>query len=268
MKILIVALCLLIFPHAHAWEQGAPLPLEQCAQHTPWGLALSSKSLTGICRQGYVSAYDSDAKIPQWVAYTLVSDAVLGCAQRITEFIGDNSVVSGAMPDDYTGTGYDRGHAAPAGDMNWSEQTRYEAALMTNIYPQAGSFNRGIWKSLETNVRGWVVQNRAAYTIYIGAIYTLNDKKIGRGVVVPTQFYKIVVNANTGEVAGWLFPHVAPYPNLGNNLTKYRTSVGNIMRVADVEFKFPANAVELPMTAEWPINFAALSAAKRQKCGL
>ena len=47
-------------------------------------------------------------------------------------------------------TGYDKGHAAPDGDLSWSQQVEYESFLMTNMYPQHGSLNRGIWKLLET----------------------------------------------------------------------------------------------------------------------
>jgi endonuclease G len=68
---------------------------------------------------------------------------------------------------------------------------------MTNMSPQAGSLNRGIWKLLETSVRGWVVQRNQSYTIYVGGVYDANDPKIGQGVVVPHGFYKIVVNNQT-----------------------------------------------------------------------
>ena len=99
---------------------------------------------------------------------------------------------------------------APDGDLSWNQQVEYESFLMTNMTPQAGSFNRGIWKLLETSVRGWAVQKNQPYTIYVGAIYNAQDKKIGNGVVVPHGLYKIVINDTTKEVAGWKFPHVTP----------------------------------------------------------
>jgi hypothetical protein len=78
-------------------------------------------------------------------------------------------VPNGARPDDSAGTGYDKAHAAPDGDLSWSQQVEYESFLMTNMYPQHGSLNRGIWKLLETSVRGWAVQRNQPYTIYVGA---------------------------------------------------------------------------------------------------
>ena len=133
--------------------------------------------------------------------------------------------------------------------------------------PQAGSLNRGIWKLLETSVRGWVVQRNQSYTIYVGADYNAQDKKIGNGVVVPHGFYKIVINNQTNEVAAWYFPHVAPYPNLGNDLTKFRIGAGTIEQKLGVKFAFPPNAKELPVGQEWPVDFGALTKAKRAKCG-
>jgi DNA/RNA endonuclease G (NUC1) len=99
-------------------------------------------------------------------------------------------------------------------------------------------------------------------------MYNVRDKKIGTGVVVPHAFYKMVINNQTNEVAGWVFPHIPPYPNLGNDLTKFRVSISQIERVAEVNFGFPENAKELQPGAEWPVNFGALTQAKRNKCGV
>jgi endonuclease G len=133
--------------------------------------------------------------------------------------------------------------------------------------PQAGSLNRGIWKLLETSVRGWAVQRNQSYTVYVGGVYIAQDKIIGNGVVVPHGFYKIVINNQTNEVAGWAFPHVAPYPNLGNDLTKFRLPIEQIQQKAGVKYAFPQNAKELAPGQEWPVDFGKLTQAKRAKCG-
>ena len=105
------------------------------------------------------------------------------------------------------------------------------------------------------------------YTVYVGGIYGATNKKIGNGVVVPHGYYKIVINHGTNEVAGWMFPHTEPYPNLGTDLTKFRVGVATIEGTAGVKFAFPANAREIPVGAEWPIDYGALTKAKRAKCG-
>jgi endonuclease G len=265
MKKLLVLLAL-VSTQVFAWDQRAPKPVQACQVHSPYGWATTARTAAPICREAYLVAYDAPVKIPAYVAYTLLPQNALGCFPRTNAFVADQSVPGGARPDDYAGTGYDKGHAAPDGDLSWSQQVEYESFLMTNMYPQAGSLNRGIWKLLETSVRGWAVQTNQSYTIFVGAFYGQGDKTIGNGVIVPHGYYKIVINNNTKQIAGWAFPHTAPYPNLGNDLTVFRKPVADIMKQAGVQYKFPVGAIELAPGQEWPVDFGALTNAKRAKC--
>jgi endonuclease G len=267
MKKLLFVLLLAVSSLASAWDQRAPNPVQACAVHQPYGFAQTARQLQPICRQAYLVAYDAPAKIPNYVAYTLTPANAVGCVARTNAFAADQSVPGGARPDDYAATGYDKGHMAPDGDLSWDTQVEFESFLMTNMTPQAPSLNRGIWKLLETSVRGWAVQRNQTYTIIAGGIYDATDKKIGTGVVVPHGFYKIAINQSTGEIAGWAFPHVVPYPNLGNDLTRFRLPIAQIEKTAGIDFKFPKNARELNPGQEWPIDFGALTNAKRAKCG-
>ncbi len=252
---------------ANAWEQRAPLPPQACQVHSPWGFAQTARTAQPICREAYLVAYDAPVKIPAYVAYTLLPQNALGCFPRTNAFVADASVPGGARPDDYAGTGYDKGHAAPDGDLSWSQIVEYESFLMTNMYPQHGSLNRGIWKLLETSVRGWAVQLNQPFTIYVGAFYGAGNEYIGKGVIVPHGYYKIVVNHATGQIAGWSFPHTKPYVNLGNDLTKFRVPVAQIQQQAGVKYGFPANAQEVAPGREWPVDYGALTNAKRARCG-
>lgn len=252
---------------ALAWTQRDPQPLETCKVHAQYGFPHTTNGVHPICRQAYLVGYDAQAKLPKFVTYELQPQNALGCVARTNAFVADQSITNGPTPTDYAGTGYDKGHMAPDGDLSWDQQVEYESFLMTNMAPQAGSLNRGIWKLLETNVRGWVVQRNQSYTIYVGSLYDATNKTIGKGVVVPHGFYKIVINNQTQEVAGWGFPHNAPYPNLGNDLTKYRVPVAQIQQLAGVTYSFPAGAKEIPVGQEWPVDYGALTNAKRAKCG-
>jgi endonuclease G len=266
-KLLSIILAVVAF-QAQAWDQRAPLPPQACQVHSPYGFAQTQRTALPICREAYLVAYDAPVKIPVYVAYTLLPQNALGCWPRTNAFVADQSLGgTGARPDDYAGTGYDKGHAAPDGDLSWSQQVEYESFLMTNMYPQHGSLNRGIWKLLETSVRGWAVQRNQAFTIYVGAFYGAGDPTIGAGVIVPHGYYKIVINNATKEIAGWAFPHTKPYVNLGNDLTKFRLPVSDIMKQAGVAYKFPAGAKEINPGAEWPVDYGALTNAKRAKCG-
>ena len=250
-----------------AWTQRAPFPVAQCQAHAPYGFPQSAKPIQPLCQQAYLVGYDAQAKLPEFVMYELLPQNALGCVARTNAFAANQFVPNGAVPGDYAGTGYDKGHRAPDGDLSWDPQVEYESFLMTNMSPQAGSLNRGIWKLLETSVRGWAVQRNQSYTVIAGGLYGPGDKVIGKGVVIPHGFYKIVINNQTKEVAGWGFPHTAPYPNLGNDLTKFRVTVATIMADAQVKYALPQGYIELAPGKEWSVDFGKLTQMKRQKCG-
>jgi endonuclease G len=155
---------------------------------------------------------------------------------------------------------------APEGDQSWNQQVEWESFLMTNMSPQAPSLNRGIWKLLETSFRGWTVQYNRPFTSIAGAVYSPENKTIGKGVVVPHAFFKVVIDDQTGMVAAWYFPHTPPYPNLGTDLTKYRVSITAIQKETRIIIPLPNNAQEVPIGKEWTVDFGALTNAKRIKC--
>ena len=265
-KIIILALALVAFG-AQAWTQRAPFPVAQCQAHAPYGFPQVQGQIQPLCQQAYLVGYDAAVKLPRFVMYELLPQNALGCVARTNAFAANQFVPNGAVPGDYAGTGYDKGHMAPDGDLSWDTQVEFESFLMTNMSPQAGSLNRGIWKLLETSVRGWVVQYNQSYWVVAGGVYQQGDLVIGKGVLVPHAFYKIVVNNQTGEAAGWMFPHVKPYPNLGNDLTKFRMPIAQIEQQAGVAYALPAGTRELAPGAEWKVDFGKLTQMKRQKCG-
>jgi endonuclease G len=249
---------------ASAAPQAPAQPITACRLQAPYGFPQSSRTGVALCHHAYATFVDPVAKIPEWVVYTLTPEHALGCLPRTNAFAADQSLPGSATPADYAGTGYDKGHLGPDADMAFDDQAENESFLMTNMSPQLPGLNRGAWKLLETSVRGWVAELRQPYTIYVGNIYGPGDKTIGSGVVVPHALFKIVINAATGEVAGWVFPQAA---GLGNDLTKFRTSVAQIQQLTGVRFGFPPNAKELGAGQEWKVDFGQLTAMKRQKCG-
>ena len=268
MKQIFAALVLaLVTITANAAPQAPAQPIAACQSQAPYGFPQSGRTGVALCHHAYITFVDPAAKIPEWVVYTLTPDHALGCLPRTNAFAADASMPGSATPADYNNTGLDRGHMGPDGDMSFDDQAENESFFMTNMAPQAGSLNRGIWKLLETSIRGWSAQLNQTFTIMVGPIYNAQDPKIGSGVVVPHGFYKIVINDNTGEVAGWEFPHVKPYPNLGNDLTKFRVSVAQIQQDSGIKFGFPQNAHELAAGKEWVVDYGKLTAMKKAKCG-
>ena len=86
---------------------------------------------------------------------------------RTNDFREDQINVSTgtAYLEDYRGSGYDRGHLAPAEDFEWSAEAMSDSFFMSNMSPQDPSFNRGIWKRLENRVRTWALENDGIYVV-------------------------------------------------------------------------------------------------------
>ena len=157
----------------------------ECEHFTPFGQpvhwsladdvgASAPPEWTVICHAGQVVAFNPRHNVSDWAAYRLRREDLLKpVAPRKDAFRGDPEVPEDhrVVKADYTGTGYDRGHLAPAGAMKWSVEAMRESFFMTNMAPQVGnSFNRHIWKSLEQRMRRWACERGVLYVV-TGPLY-------------------------------------------------------------------------------------------------
>ena len=115
---------------------------------------------------GFMLKYNEQYEQAEWVAYQLTAAEVLGTLERTNNFKADPNIeTESAALRDYRGSGFDRGHLAPAADMKWSTAAMSESFLMSNMSPQRPGFNRGIWKKLEGLVRRWAEENEEIYVV-------------------------------------------------------------------------------------------------------
>jgi endonuclease G len=145
---------------------------------------------------GFDLAYNESFEQASWVAYVLTRTEVeSGTEPRSENFRPDLSISSGsAVLSDYRGSGYDRGHLAPAGDMKWNAEAMSESFLLSNISPQDPSFNRGIWRELEEQVRRWAVEKESLYVV-TGPVLTSVHSSIGENEVgVPGYYFKVLAD--------------------------------------------------------------------------
>ena len=236
---LTAALFLLMTGYALAAEQAPPKSVESCAAEVPYGMPSVHKDHTVVCRSGYVLSHDPEAKIPAWVAWTLVQPESLSCLPRRDAFATDQSLPEGkrATPQDYAGSGYDQGHMAPNAEMSYDPQVARESFIMSNMSPQLPQVNRGTWKTLESTERSFVYTTGHAVTIYAGNIYTKESKTIGKNkVVVPDQLFKIIVD-NTDKVSyAFIFPNVL---NIDPDFNKYQVTVAEVEKATATIFPTP-----------------------------
>lgn len=162
--------------------------------------------------KGMIVSFNADMHIPNWVSWELTRDEATGVEPRSNAFASDPCVDGCASLSDYRGSGYDRGHMAPAGDMKWDPETMRESFLLTNICPQAKSLNSGSWKKLEEKCRIWA-QADSAVVIVCGPVLTaVPVEYIGAGrVAVPQRFFKVILSpyADPPRGIGFVMPNGA-----------------------------------------------------------
>lgn len=190
-----------------------------------------------IHHAGYSFVYSEKHEQSKWVAYELTSSETEKAVERTNDFIPDPFVKTGSADNpDYAGSGYDRGHLAPAADMGWSEQTMKESFYFSNMSPQLPSFNRGIWKKLETQVRTWAIENEAIYVV-TGPILKDGLKTIGPNKVsVPEYYFKVILDFTGTEKKAIGF--VLPNTNSSLPLSEFAISVDSVEILTAINF-FP-----------------------------
>jgi endonuclease G len=96
-----------------------------------------------------------------------------------------------ALLADYRGSGYDRGHNVPAGDMT-SERGMAQSFSLANMMPQARQNNQGIWaKRVEEPTRMYIKRAQGDVYIFTGSVGQAGS--IGKSrVTIPSHLYKLV----------------------------------------------------------------------------
>lgn len=260
-KYILTVLFVLVSFVAKADDQPT-LPLDTCLQQLKYGLPTEHGTIVKLCRHAYISAYDTHAKIPLWVAYAVEPKNAIGCVPRSNNFTVETTVPPDARShtSDYAGSGFDIGHMADAATMSWSDQAENESFILSNTSPQTPNLNRGIWKLLEIKIRVWAYAGRAM-TVYTGGVYDENSHKIGNDVVVPDKFYKIIVDNSTGDSLGFIFDNE---PTDSKDISKHIVPIAVIEAITGLTFPVPGDKNHTGQL--WPADSKKLVSAKRKLC--
>jgi endonuclease G len=148
-----------------------------------------------LSNEGYMVGYSEERKDPLWAAYRLRRmENPYSSEPRPGRFRVDERTDAKVQHDDYTDSGYDRGHMAP----NWGIGTRYggdaqrETFYMSNICPQKRGLNRGMWRCLEMVIAKAYANQFGEVWVFVGPVFDDDVETLESGVEIPDEFYTII----------------------------------------------------------------------------
>ena len=157
---------------------------------------------------GYTASYNHSTLCPDWVAWELTADEAVGTNDGQYSFSRDPSVdFPKASREDYSNSGWDKGHMAPRADMKWDCKALEESYYFTNICPQDHEMNSQAWRKIEELTRRLARVYGGVY-IVCGPLYTTHSHgTIGDArVQVPDAFFKALAVSTDGglQTVGFL----------------------------------------------------------------
>ena len=190
-------------------------------------------------RVAYTASYNSDLRIPNWVAWQLTGAHTEGKNKRAgVKFQEDADVpLPRAVDFDYVRSGYDRGHLCPSADNRWDATAQEQSFLLTNVCPQDHNLNVGDWHELENLCRKWAKTYGSIYIVAGPVLLKGKHKTIGKNkVTVPEAFFKVVLcMEGKPKAIGFI------YRNESGNRPKsyYVNTIDDVERITGIDF-FPA----------------------------
>lgn len=179
-----------------------------------------------LCYDAFAILHSGESKTPVFVAERLNQESVANTNEpRTNQFFPDARLRSAerANLEDYKGSGFDRGHMAPAGDMTTAQEMAQSFSL-ANMVPQAPEHNRGTWaKTVESATRKYAA--RASGNVYIitGPIFFPSialSPSIGPGHVhVPQYIFKLVYDQSNNKA--WVHWHLNDDATRGSKPISY-----------------------------------------------
>ncbi len=186
-----------------------------------------------LCFTEFAILHSGVTRTPLWAAEHLTAAKVKTYIERKDNFHAEQALSKDERSElaDYSGSGYDRGHLAPAADMA-TTTAMSESFSLANMTPQNSTNNRGLWADLEGATRDFVKQRGDVYVVS-GVIFSGSSiKRINNRVFVPTSYFKAIYDVKTGESGAYLVAN--------NESTNYKTvSIAELSKVAGID-PFPS----------------------------
>jgi len=168
-------------------------------------LGSSAQDTVRLVHKEFTTVFSKSKKYPVLVEWWLTKQKV-SCTSPIARqdrFVPDPLLVDETdLTKDYTGSGFDRGHMAPAADNQCSgPDAMKECFYFSNMTPQYGSLNRGDWKTLEMRTRDLAL-SQDSVKVWTGSV---GEKRKVERLSIPEKCWKVIYIKKTGEWLCYIF---------------------------------------------------------------
>ena len=238
-------------------------------------------TLNGKTVRNYTMLFDREKHAALWVAYPL-HDCYRGSSGR-TEAWAADPLIDAAFQALLYGNpycyyqDYSRGHQIPSGDRTANDELNAQTFYASNMTPQDGTFNSGIWESLESKVRNNMCSDTLyvvtgcyfgeGYTSTYDGNYNSSYDPNAKQCAVPTHYFKVILRTRSGnsgkpvgkcdaselKAIGFWLEHRSDYPETFD--TDYCKSVEYIEQQTGFTFfpSVPAEVKEQCTPSEWAL---------------
>ena len=216
-----------------------------------------SNVLFNICQ-------DVESRIPIWVAYSMRGDELDGPGDRHrSSWETDNRLNASDQANDkvYLGSGFHKGHLAPAQAYVRTQAAVDGTHIYTNAVPQFGSINSGAWSKLEAAVR-LMAKSGADLWVITGSLFVPIDPRCQRNrppkrcllvdttqrptaptnrlrglIAVPSHTFKAVLAQKDGDwsARAFIMPNI---PRAAGKFRDYRFSVDQLEEMLGIDLFF------------------------------
>lgn len=155
--------------------------------------------LRDLCYDGFAILHSGQTRTPVFVAQRLNRETVKDAQgeRRTDRFFADARLPRNerAELEDYKGSGFSRGHMAPAGDMP-NPTAMSQSFSLANMVPQNQKQNAGPWSKIEQDTRQYIMRAKGDVYVITGPVFARNSSVIGPNKVhVPTHIFKLVYDS-------------------------------------------------------------------------
>ncbi|NMM78846.1 endonuclease [Rhodococcus sp. SRB_17] len=192
------------FPALERPVAAAATSFKGCPQFFAGGIAPATPSapkLRELCYDAFAVLHSGNTRTPVFVAQRLNRASIEAARdeQRTDKFFADARLprAERAELSDYKGSGWSRGHMAPAGDMP-TPAAMAQSFSLANMVPQNPRQNSGPWAKIEADTRHYVMRAKGDVFVITGPVFAPGGSAIGSNqVAVPTHLFKLVYDAET-----------------------------------------------------------------------